>query len=824
MTVMIKTIGRIADNLLPWAALAIIGIINYGYLFHMPSLGFGLNNPNLVIRVAESDGTNPFQVGDELLQFGDTTLEMIETDQTQSFYHGIQPGDTVPVTLLRQGQPLSFNYTIPPSSAEEFLARIQTQWFVGYIFWLAGLAAMLFLRPRNAQRLLLGLFCFLTGIWFVLSNLSSFQYWNGALYLRAAFWLSVPVYWQLHWHFPRSLGRLPKWFWGALYATAGAMALVSWLQLVPAGFMYLAFLLMLGGSLLLLAVHLVRQPDERRGLLAMAAALGIALIPAFVVGVLGALGVTLSFTGVAVLGLAALPGFYFFTLYQRQLTPPQATRARRLVRVYALMIFAFALIAALTAFFIFNQTILDTFDGLSMAAIFALLLVAVVSFMPFLILPALADAHITLAGDNTLGFSANRAATALSFLLGLMLIEVLFVALLQGWLAFPGAEAIISTLAAFSAAALTLVFYGPFQRFFEQRVLGMKLTPETLMAAYADRITTSLERRALERLLLQEVMPSLLVRQFALLQFAEDGLRPLFTLRVSAEMLPAADAPVELAKAAEKLDVHGAGLPAWVRLALPMKMAGKTVGYWLLGQRDPDDRYPDQDVEQLQTLAQQTALALANIEQAENLRALYIADIDHREAERTHLAAELHDNVLNELAILGNHLDSAAPAAQAAHRNTIAQVREIVNGLRPPMLQYGLAAGLETLADELAERLPDGPKVLTDLPEALWRYNERVELYLFRIVQQACSNAVQHAGCTRIQIRGRFSAGAVELQVSDDGTGFPASGTPDLQQLLANKHFGLAGMYERSAIIGARMRVESQPGQGSTVKIDWREA
>ena len=72
-----------------------------------------------------------------------------------------------------------------------------------------------------------------------------------------------------------------------------------------------------------------------------------------------------------------------------------------------------------------------------------------------------------------------------------------------------------------------------------------------------------------------------------------------------------------------------------------------------------------------------------------------------------------------------------------------------------------------------------------------------------------------------IRISGQLEAGQIELTVEDDGVGFAAGAPLDLTHLLAHNHFGLAGMYERAALIHARMELDSEPGRGTHVRLTW---
>ena len=102
------------------------------------------------------------------------------------------------------------------------------------------------------------------------------------------------------------------------------------------------------------------------------------------------------------------------------------------------------------------------------------------------------------------------------------------------------------------------------------------------------------------------------------------------------------------------------------------------------------------------------------------------------------------------------------------------------------------------------------------------RFDPNIELHIFRIVQQACDNALRHAKATNIQIQGVIEAGLIDLTIKDDGIGFDAEKQMDLVQALANQHYGLAGMLERGALIGAQVDITTQPESGTRVRITWK--
>ena len=187
------------------------------------------------------------------------------------------------------------------------------------------------------------------------------------------------------------------------------------------------------------------------------------------------------------------------------------------------------------------------------------------------------------------------------------------------------------------------------------------------------------------------------------------------------------------------------------------------------------------------------------------------------------MSLELHDTVLNELAVLSMSLnpDAVPRNFQSAYETVTQRLREIVSDLRPPMLDYGLKDGLEEMADNLMERNKDAVSVTVDLNTGEYRYPADVEQHLFRIAQQACENALLHAKAKRVMISGELTSQTIQLKLEDNGVGFEIGDGLELHNLLASKHFGLAGIIERAAIIGARVEIDSSPQRGTQVRIAW---
>jgi signal transduction histidine kinase len=128
------------------------------------------------------------------------------------------------------------------------------------------------------------------------------------------------------------------------------------------------------------------------------------------------------------------------------------------------------------------------------------------------------------------------------------------------------------------------------------------------------------------------------------------------------------------------------------------------------------------------------------------------------------------------------------------------------------------------LADNLMERSKDTLKVEANVQaKGETRYPESIERHIFRIMQEACENAVRHGHATQINILAKLGLSSIYLLIQDNGVGFQIPRGADLDTLLANRHFGLAGMVERAMLIGAKVDIDSYPKAGARIQISWED-
>lgn len=225
-----------------------------------------------------------------------------------------------------------------------------------------------------------------------------------------------------------------------------------------------------------------------------------------------------------------------------------------------------------------------------------------------------------------------------------------------------------------------------------------------------------------------------------------------------------------------------------------------------------------------------TAIRLAEEELREahqQLRLLARNQEAQREAERKHLAHEIHDK-------LGQHLTSlrvglslirmqSPEAGDAVHQQvdnlmqlvdgTIQVVRDVSTRLRPNMLNLGLVPALEWLRDEFNKhnttRCIFVPPHGKDL-----RLSDECLTAAFRVVQESLTNVQRHAGATSVYLFMKQDGDRLRIDVVDNGKGF------DMRRVRPNA-WGLPGMVERAAMLNGEVVIDSKPGEGTRVQLSF---
>jgi two-component system sensor histidine kinase UhpB len=191
-----------------------------------------------------------------------------------------------------------------------------------------------------------------------------------------------------------------------------------------------------------------------------------------------------------------------------------------------------------------------------------------------------------------------------------------------------------------------------------------------------------------------------------------------------------------------------------------------------------------------------------------------------QEAERLRIARELHDEVgqtLTAVALLAERAAGELPTqAQALEEivdtvhHSLDDVRRIARELRPEALDdLGLIDALISLCLRMERQ--GAVRVSRELEGSLPPLSAETELVIYRVAQEALTNAFRHAGATRVRVALRRAGETVLLTVADDGRGLPAP--------MPAHATGLAGMRERAILIAGKLEIDSPPGGGVEVSL-----
>jgi two-component system, NarL family, sensor histidine kinase DevS len=278
-----------------------------------------------------------------------------------------------------------------------------------------------------------------------------------------------------------------------------------------------------------------------------------------------------------------------------------------------------------------------------------------------------------------------------------------------------------------------------------------------------------------------------------------------------------------------RFEQHGVGrlgIAAESGLVVPLVFRNQAYGVLVaLDRLEHGPRFNSDDQRLLEAFAASAATAVAT--------ATTVAAEQHRqrlaatEGERSRWARELHDDTLQELAALqlrlaaarrngqAEVLDRAAGEAIRTLQDQIGGLRALITDLRPAALdELGVGGALETLAQRVAR---NGVEVELHLDlayeggRASARHTEALEAAVYRIVQEALTNATKHGGVARARVDVVEDERTVRITVRDDGAGFDPT--------VVGGGFGLLGMRERVELFGGTLGITSAPGSGTTVSV-----
>ena len=220
------------------------------------------------------------------------------------------------------------------------------------------------------------------------------------------------------------------------------------------------------------------------------------------------------------------------------------------------------------------------------------------------------------------------------------------------------------------------------------------------------------------------------------------------------------------------------------------------------------------------SFADHAALAIANAQLRSQAEEIAVS------AERSRLARDLHDAVTQTLfatSLIAEVLPKLWERSPEAAIQKITEIRELTRGalaemrtllleMRPESLKR---ADLKTLIMQLADAFVGRVRIPVDLQvHGACDVSQEMKIVFYRVAQEALNNIAKHSGARQVSLHLNCQPGQLHLCIQDDGLGFDVAAIPP-------GHMGVAIMRERASSIGARLMIESQPDQGTTVMLDW---
>ena len=225
--------------------------------------------------------------------------------------------------------------------------------------------------------------------------------------------------------------------------------------------------------------------------------------------------------------------------------------------------------------------------------------------------------RFTSAGLGTMEFRANRLLGLYSFILIYPTIFIVVLLFGDQWISTSGSKTFYLLFVSILFVLATPPLLKLLRQSLNRLAYGTVHNPDDILRVFAQHIPSALTREELTLPLTKDIMPAMLIRQSALCLYGDqDELEVMYAERIRDKDFPNRRKQLEelLSKPAiyrppnseDKVELE------WVRLAIPMVTREETIGAWLFGRRDPDDFYPQNDIDLLQTLANQLTPVVEN--------------------------------------------------------------------------------------------------------------------------------------------------------------------------------------------------------------------
>ena len=255
-------------------------------------------------------------------------------------------------------------------------------------------------------------------------------------------------------------------------------------------------------------------------------------------------------------------------------------------------------------------------------------------------------------------------------------------------------------------------------------------------------------------------------------------------------------------------------------IAVPLLAKGVAVGELILFAQGVRQMSPE-ETSLLAAIGRQVGIAVENARLYEHVEEAAAA------AERNRLARDLHDAVTQTLfsaSLIAEVLPRLYERNPEEGARRLEELRQLTRGalaeMRTLLLELRPAALTEAPLGNLLKHLAEATTGRSRIPVTLrvdceCQLPPDAKLALYRIAQEALNNVAKHSGATRAEVALRHTPGQVTLAILDDGRGFD-------REAVGSDHLGLNIMHERAQTIGATLEVDSEPDEGTELRVTWR--
>ena len=376
---------------MPWGVFLVLVAYTYAWFYETPYLGFYFaGSSGKITKVfTEDPPMGVLTVGDTITHIDGQSLHDRNQQLFSPYFGHYSDGDLIPMTITKSnGETIHLQWEYLGFTRIELFERINSAWWISWIFFLTGTIAYLSIRPRDRKWRLFVAFNYLTGVWLMMGNgLSTYNTWLSGLLLHVCVWISLPLYLQLSWVFPEPFFKATnRQIWVSEIVITGIaieLAVADIYDALPTRSYINAFLITLVISLVLMLFHLFLQKSARPSILLLFRFGLLSFLPMIIVAMLSIfMDIPALSLGASTVFLILMPFGFYYAIFRHRL----GNLEFRTNRALSLVIFTFLIISLFSLILGFLQVRLgfgELFFLVSIASIMVATTTALIFFPYF---------------------------------------------------------------------------------------------------------------------------------------------------------------------------------------------------------------------------------------------------------------------------------------------------------------------------------------------------------------------------------------------------------------------------------------------------------